>query len=232
MLGPRPAVSACRLTSSVTASGNCVASAIAVTRTSIGLVTCSGRMMTPSSSSQATAKYAAKIQATWSNVLSLGFRPKTSSAIDGTQISARNSSTGQLRSVWCRTQSPSGSRSLTGPAGRGGTGAGARVGIIVISSLALGSTRHADRDRVHQRGQPVAAEEPQPDERRLEEEREQPLHRERGAEDIAHEHRVARPVHAELELLDELVTTPTAKLMRNSVPKKQDRRSHASAWWV
>ena len=56
MLGPRPAVSACRSTSSVTASGTWVASAIAVTRTSIGLVTWSGRMMTPSSSSQATAK--------------------------------------------------------------------------------------------------------------------------------------------------------------------------------
>ena len=56
MLGPRPAVSACRSTSSVTASGTWVASAIAVTSTSIGLVTWSGRMMTPSSSSQATAK--------------------------------------------------------------------------------------------------------------------------------------------------------------------------------
>ena len=115
MLGPRPAVSACRSTSSVTASGTCVASAITVTRTSVGLVTCSGRMMTPSSSSQATAKYAAKIQATWSNVLALGFGPRMTSAIDGTQISARNSSTGQLRSEWCRIQSPSGSRSLTCP---------------------------------------------------------------------------------------------------------------------
>ena len=67
---------------------------------------------------------------------------------------------------------------------------------------------HADRDRVHQRGQPVAAEQPQPDERRLEEEREQPLHRERGAEDVAHEHRVVRPVHAELELLDDAGDDP------------------------
>jgi hypothetical protein len=40
----------------VTASGTCVASAIAVTSTSMGRVTCSGRMITPSSSSQATAK--------------------------------------------------------------------------------------------------------------------------------------------------------------------------------
>src|SRR6202162_3995327 len=174
MLGPSPAVLACRSASSVTASGTCVASAIAVTRTSTSLDTCSGRMMKPSSSSQATAKYAAKIQATWSNVLALGFGPKMSSAIDGTQISARNSSTGHLRSEWCRTQSPSGSRSLTCPAGRGGAGAGAWVGILVISSLPFGLPATQNRDRVHQRGQPVAAEQPQPDERRLEEEREQP----------------------------------------------------------
>ena len=64
MLGPRLVVLACRSTSSVTASGTCVASAMAVTSGSIGLVTWSGRMMTPSSSSQAAAKYAAKIQAT------------------------------------------------------------------------------------------------------------------------------------------------------------------------
>ena len=68
-------------------------------------------------------------------------------SIDGTQISSRNSSAGQLRSEWCRTQSPSGSRWLACPAGRGGTGAGARVGIIVISSLALGSSRQRDAPR-------------------------------------------------------------------------------------
>ena len=115
MLRPRLALLACSETSSVIASGTCVASAITVTTRSIGLVTCSGRMMTPSSSSQATAKYAAKIQATWSNVLALGFAPKMTSAIDGTQIRTRNSSTGQLRSEWCRTQSPSGSRSSACP---------------------------------------------------------------------------------------------------------------------
>jgi hypothetical protein len=41
------------------------------------------------------------------------------SAIDGTQISSRNSTTGQLRSEWCLIQSPSGSRSLACPL-RGG----------------------------------------------------------------------------------------------------------------
>ena len=111
-----------------------MASAIAVTSTSIVLDTCSGRMMTPSSSSQATAKYAAKIHATWSNVAWLGFRPKMSSAIDGTQISARNSSTGQLRSEWCRIQSPIGSRSLTCPAlGPRTGGTDVPAGVMVFS---------------------------------------------------------------------------------------------------
>ena len=103
---------ACSATSSVTASGICVTSAITVTTTSIVLVTC-GRMMTPRSSSQATPKYAAKIQATASNVPAVGFPPRMTRAIDGTQISTRNSTTGQLRSEWCLIQSPSGSRSLT-----------------------------------------------------------------------------------------------------------------------
>jgi hypothetical protein len=57
-------------------------------------------------------------QATWSNVLALGFGPKMYSAIDGTQISSRNSSTGQLRSESCRIQSRSGSRSFASPARR------------------------------------------------------------------------------------------------------------------
>jgi hypothetical protein len=60
---------------------------------------------------------------------------------------------------------------------------------------------HADGHGMRQRGQPVPAEQPQSDERGLSEEREQPLHGQRGAEDVAHEDRVVRPVHAELELL-------------------------------
>jgi hypothetical protein len=59
----------------------------------------------------------------------------------------------------------------------------------------------ADGQRVDQRRQPVPAEDPQPDERGLDEEREQPFHGQRRAEDVAHEHRVVRPVHAELEFL-------------------------------
>ena len=52
----RFALVACRSASRVTASGTWVSSAIAVTMISIGLVTCSGLMITPSSSSQAMAK--------------------------------------------------------------------------------------------------------------------------------------------------------------------------------
>ena len=63
--------------------------------------------------------------------------------------------------------------------------------------------RQADGQRVDQRGQPVAAEDPHADERGLQEEGEQPLEGQGGAEDVAHEHRVIRPVHAELELLDD-----------------------------
>ena len=47
----------------------------------------------------------------------------------------------------------------------------------------------------------VPAEDPEADEGRLEEEREQALERERRAEDVADEPGVLRPVHAELELL-------------------------------
>ena len=49
----------------------------------------------------------------------------------------------------------------------------------------------------------VPAEHPNAEERGLEEERRQRLKRERRAENIAHEARVLRPVHAELELLHE-----------------------------
>ena len=48
--------------------------------------------------------------------------------------------------------------------------------------------------------EPVPAEEEHPDERRLEEERHQPLDRERRAEDVADVVRVVRPVGPELEL--------------------------------
>src|SRR5271165_5467011 len=52
-------------------------------------------------------------------------------------------------------------------------------------------------------GKPVPAEQPEPEERGLEEERRQALHRQWAAEHVADETRVRRPVHPELELLDE-----------------------------
>ena len=50
-------------------------------------------------------------------------------------------------------------------------------------------------------GQPVPAEDPQAEEGGLEEEGEQGLDGQRGAEDVADEAGVVAPVHAELELL-------------------------------
>ena len=58
-----------------------------------------------------------------------------------------------------------------------------------------------DRREVHAPGQLVPPEDPEADERGLEEEGEQALEGERGAEHVADEARVRRPVHAELELL-------------------------------
>ena len=64
---------------------------------------------------------------------------------------------------------------------------------------------HGDPERreVEARREPVPAEDPEAEERRLEEERRQALDRERRAEDVADELRVHRPVHPELELLHE-----------------------------
>ena len=54
---------------------------------------------------------------------------------------------------------------------------------------------------VHALGKPAPAEQPQPEERRLQGERREALHRQRAAEHVADEARVGRPVHPELELL-------------------------------
>ena len=64
---------------------------------------------------------------------------------------------------------------------------------------------HGDpqRRQVQARREAVPAEDPEAEERRLEHERGQSLHRERRPEDVAHELRVDGPVHPELELLDE-----------------------------
>ena len=62
---------------------------------------------------------------------------------------------------------------------------------------------HPDAGEVDALGQAVPAEEPEPEERRLEEEGGQALHGQRCAEHVAHVPAVGRPVHAELELLHE-----------------------------
>ena len=60
-----------------------------------------------------------------------------------------------------------------------------------------------DRGEMHLRAQPVASENPEPDERRLQHERPEALDRERRPEHVADEAREHRPVHPELELLHE-----------------------------
>ncbi len=57
-------------------------------------------------------------------------------------------------------------------------------------------------------GQPVPAEDPQAQEGRLQEEGGQAFHGQRGAEDLAYEAGVGRPVHPELELLDQARSPP------------------------
>ena len=60
-----------------------------------------------------------------------------------------------------------------------------------------------DARQVQLLGQPVPAEDPQAEERRLQEERQQAFDGQRRAEDVADEPAVVAPVHAELELLDD-----------------------------
>ena len=58
-----------------------------------------------------------------------------------------------------------------------------------------------DGGQVHPFGELVPAEQPQPQERGLQEERAEPFHRQRGAEHVADQPGVGAPVHPELELL-------------------------------
>ena len=62
---------------------------------------------------------------------------------------------------------------------------------------------HPDRCEMDALAHPATTEDPYPEERGLHEERQKAFDGERRAEDIADEHRVARPVHTELELLDD-----------------------------
>jgi hypothetical protein len=66
-------------------------------------------------------------------------------------------------------------------------------------------TEHRDPERgeVQPGRKPIPAEDPEPEERRLEHECRQPFDRQRRAEDVADELRIDGPVHPELELLHE-----------------------------
>ena len=108
MLANRLELLLCSASSSPMASGTWVTSAIAVTAASSSQVSRFDRTIMPTSSSHASAKYAARIQAASSNVDCDGLSTKTTSAIGGTATSEMNSSTGQLRSAGFRTHSPKG----------------------------------------------------------------------------------------------------------------------------
>ena len=77
-----------------------------------------------------------------------------------------------------------------------------------------------DRREVNLRGQPVPAEDPQADERRLEHERADPLDREGRAEDVSHVGRERGPVHAELELHDEACRDPDREVDDEQRPEE------------
>ncbi len=108
MLAKRLELLLCSASSSAMASGTWVTRAIAVTAASSSQVSRFDRTIMPTSSSHASAKYAARIQAASSNVDCDGLSTKTTSAIGGTATSEMNSSTGQLRSAGFRTHSPKG----------------------------------------------------------------------------------------------------------------------------
>jgi hypothetical protein len=96
------------------------------------------------------------------------------------------------------------------------------------ADIQVPARRQPDRRQVHARRQAVPAEDPQPDERRLQSERGQALDRQRRTEHAADELGVHRPVHPELELLHQPGRHPIAKLMSSSVPKNFVSRSQAS----
>ena len=84
-----------------------------------------------------------------------------------------------------------------------------------------GAERHQPRRReVELRRQPAPAEDPQPEEGRLQEEREQALHGERRPEDVADVARVDRPVHAELELLDDARDDADREVDQEELPEE------------
>src|ERR1700722_12815912 len=108
MLAKMLEVLLCSASSSAMASGTWVTRAIAVTAASSSHVSRFDRTIMPTSSSHASAKYAARIQAASSNVDCDGLSTKTTSAIGGTATSEMKSSTGHLSRAGFRTHSPKG----------------------------------------------------------------------------------------------------------------------------
>jgi hypothetical protein len=77
-----------------------------------------------------------------------------------------------------------------------------------------------DRRQVHALREPVPAEDPEAEERRLEHERGQPLDRERCSEDVPDELRIDGPVHSELELLHEPGRDPDREVDEHQRPEE------------
>ena len=82
------------------------------------------------------------------------------------------------------------------------------------------SAKSQTRREVHARRESVPAEDPEAEERRLEHERGEPLHRERRAEDVADELGVDRPVHPELELLHKAGRDPDREVDEHQRPEE------------
>ena len=87
---------------------------------------------------------------------------------------------------------------------------------------------HPDVSRCTRREQPVPAEQPQAEERRLQEERGQPLHRQRRAEHVTDEREYADQFIPNWNSCTSPVTTPIAMLITSSVPKNRVSRRYAS----
>ena len=100
MLWPRAAVPLCSAVSSAIASGTCATSATAVTTPSIVLYYVfrpdDDAQQQPPGHREVGGEYPGHVV---ERAGALGFEPRMTSAIDGTQISTRNRITGQLRSA-------------------------------------------------------------------------------------------------------------------------------------
>ncbi len=91
------------------------------------------------------------------------------------------------------------------------------------------SAKSQTRRQVDALREPVPAEDPEPEEGRLEHERREPLDRERRAEDVADELRVDDQFIPNWNSWTSPVATPIAKLISISVPKNRVSRSQASS---